>query len=433
MKPELVQPPDAAPPALSLAAVRPPFRGCPYMPIKLKALIVRHALSQGDISRHVLQANGDPMSRTSLLQILNHSYFLKTTPEASIRAQIEDYLRTRGIPDDEIATCWQDDPEDPAANQHSPAPRPPRPRREPEPKEGHIEFDAPEVQMLTPAARRHFRLFADPFARDPEAPEDVFVGADQQYALESLFDAIRNARLFALVGESGSGKTTLIDLVKDRIAREHLPIRVLQPMLPDKGSLTGNAILQAIVHDLRPGEKLRASLEGRSRQAHQLLLETAEAGTANVLLFEEAHDLPIAALKSLKRFHEFKTGWKRLLSIVLVGQPELMQKLGTDGAVEAREVARRLEHITLLPLDGELEAYVGHRLARAGARTEDLFDPDAWPAIRDKLKGTVRRAGGIERVSMTYPLLVHNLLTKTLNVAAQDGIGRVDANVVRAC
>jgi type II secretory pathway predicted ATPase ExeA len=285
--------------------------------------------------------------------------------------------------------------------------------------------------MLSRATKQHFKLFDDPFSADPQGPEDVFLGPDQYDAIEALMDAVRAGRMFALVGESGSGKTTLVDYIKDKIVADHIPMRIVQPMLPDKAKLSGRAMLEALVLDLAPGTTLKNSSEKLARQAHELLANTTAAGTYNVLLFEEAHDLSLAALKELKRFNEFKTRWKKLLSIVLIGQPELLTKLSEEGAVAAREVARRLEHKTLMPLDSALPDYIGHRLARRGRKTEELFEPEALGALTARLQGTVKRDNGVERVSMIYPLLVNRLVIKALNDAAAIGATRVDAELVR--
>ena len=150
-------------------------------------------------------------------------------------------------------------------------------------------------------------------------------------------------------------------------------------------------------------------------------------------MFEEAHDLTVDALKLLKRFHEFKVGWQKLLSIVLIGQPELTKKLNANAAGVAREVARRLEVHTLLPLDSDLEDFVAHRLKVINVDASKVFAADAYDAVRQRLVALVSVGQAKERVSMCYPLLVGNLLTKAMNEAAHLGAAKVDANIVRSC
>lgn len=443
MRTTALQEPRAAPEDRAQAEppVSPkPFRGYPYMPFRLKAVLVEHGITQPALAAAVKQRNGQPVSSAAINLLVNHRYFPRNVPELEIKTQVEAFLVDQGVPADEIATVWEQIGDDPLRNAHArgahldtPVQLRARARREAA-RGPEIEFDTVEVQMLSPAAKRHFKLFRDPFATEPEGPDDVFLGPDQSYALAAMEDAIRHNRLFALVGESGSGKTTLVDLLRDRIRSQpaSYPFRIIAPVVPDKARLTEVDILVAILADLLPGRPIPARKERLSRLAKEQLALTVEEGRFNVLLFEEAHDLSLSAIKLLKRFHEFKGEWKKLLSIVLIGQPELMLKLGERGPMEAREVARRLEHVQLLPLDSELHGYVAHRLARGGVRADDLFAADAWPAVAERLRATVRDGtGNTARVSMCYPLLVHNLLTKCLNTAAELGAARVDAAIVK--
>ena len=300
------------------------------------------------------------------------------------------------------------------------------PAEEPEP-------DTPDFMepcMLTPQAKRHFRLFSDPFSitSDPQSHDEMFLGDDQLFAAEAVWEAVRNNRLFALVGESGSGKTTIMDDFRDRVRREQLAVKILTPMVADKANLSGSAILEAIIRDLDPDATLRASNESRSRQAHQLLAERTEEGGITVLLFEEAHDMHINVLKLLKRFHEMKIGFRRTLAIVLVAQPELRLKLASH-ATAAREVANRLEITQLYPLDDAMQAYAAKRLEKCGRAVDDIFAPDVWDAARARLKGVDGKSG--EPVSYAYPLLVNNLLNAAMNEAAALGAAKVDAAIVK--
>ncbi|XLM22759.1 AAA family ATPase, partial [Chromobacterium piscinae] len=92
--------------------------------------------------------------------------------------------------------------------------------------------------------------------------------------------------------------------------------------------------------------------------------ESHAAGYRHCLVIDEAHSLPIPTLKHLKRFFELELGFKKLLSIILIGQPELKVKLSErDAAV--REVVQRCEMVELAPLEGgRLEEYLKFKLER---------------------------------------------------------------------
>jgi len=407
----------------------------PFMPLKLRAALGRIGVSQIDFGKSLKQTTGKPLSETSISLWLGRGFWPKRTPRTWLEEQTRQFLRGQSSPDANASDLFEIDDErvsDRAPIVSDIVAQGARRKTKIVPDEIFDYYMEPV--MLTPAARRHFKLFRDPFGADPECAEDVFRGPDQQFAAESVWEAVRNSRLFALVGESGSGKTTIIDDFYDRMRREALPVRVIAPRMTDKKRMTARGVMEAIVSDMAPGVTLRASTEALTRQAHDLVAHSAEAGMHNVVLFEEGHDLSIHALKQLKRFHEFKTGWKRLLSIVLVAQSELLITLGEHATDEAREVARRLEVVQLLPLDSELEGYVAHKLVRANGSAEAIFLPDVYDAVRARLFSIVKdgpKRG--ERVSMVYPLLVNILLVKALNTAAELGASKVDAAIIKGC
>lgn len=405
-------------------------------PMKLREVMTRSCISHNMLRAQIRTLDGQLMSRSTVSTILSRDEWPARTPRPWIEKQIRDFLRSLAVPEADDPDLFGATP-DPKPdlfriNAGSQAARKARKAANAE-ATPHTLFDAPEPAMLSPQARKHFSMFREPFPQDLQGADEVFLGPDQLYASEALWDAVKNNRLFALVAESGAGKSTLIDLLRDRIQREQLPVRILNVSTPDKSEVRGRAVLEAIARDLDPDVKIPASTETLSRLAHKLLAEAAEAGQHTTLMFEEAHDLSVDALKLLKRFHEFKVGWKKLLSIVLIGQPELSKKLNANATGVAREVARRLEVHTLLPLDTELEAFVSHRLKVVNVDADRVFAPDAYDAVRQRLIALVSVGQGREKVSMCYPLLVGNLLTKAMNEAAHLGAAKVDANIVRSC
>lgn len=409
------------------------------MPLRLKKVLIRHGISQVDLGHAVVQTSGTTMNKTGVNLLLNWGTWPKTTPTESVIDQISDYLRTRGVPQAEIDTAFQLD-EDPiplltpgrtpahlAVVKDKPAPAP-------EVEEDHLLL---EPVMLKPAAKRHFKLMFDPFGVEPQSSEEVYQGEEQRYVVAALREAIDNTRMVALVGESGSGKSTLWSYITDQYAQGGNPVHLIQPMSTSlqvgagksKGAekLSGSAVLKSIVLALDPAAKLRRDNEELSRQAHALLTEHVSNGQRCTIVFEEAHDLSSAAIKQLKRFHEMKIGaFRRMLSIILLAQPELLTTLARAGG-EAREVANRLEIVRMLPLEHDLESYISHRLSRSGIPLDFIFTPDALDTVRKVLIGT--RDG--QEIPMSYPLLVGNLITRAMNRAAELGAPKVDAAIVR--
>ena len=291
-------------------------------------------------------------------------------------------------------------------------------------------------ETLTPATRRHFGLLRNPFAEDVASHEDVFMSPDIRYCRETLWDVARNGGFCALVGESGSGKSTLREELTERVRRESASIVLIEPYIlamednDVKGkTLKSSQIAEAIIRTLDPSTAPKRTPEARFRQLHDLLKASHKSGNSHVVIIEEAHSLPIATLKHLKRFRELKDGFARLLGIILIGQPELKQRLSAHNP-EVREVVQRCEVVELGPLDRHVQAYVEHKMARAGKRAADLFDDSAYDAIRAKLTRTPRGGKVSDITSICYPLVVNNLIARAMNSAASISSKKIDGELI---
>lgn len=288
-------------------------------------------------------------------------------------------------------------------------------------------------QTLTMQARQTFGLVRNPFA-DPETSADVFMSPDIRFARETLYQAATGSGFLALVGESGSGKSTLKDELITRIHDENLPVVIIEPytlaMAANESQgkpLRSSHIAEAIISTVQPGAKIPSSPEMRFRRLHEILKASHTAGMRHCLIIEEAHDLHRHTLKSLKRFHELKDGLSRLLSIILIGQTELEKKLRVTD-VSVREVVQRCDVVHLSAMS-DPGAYLRHRFERAGVEFDRVFAPDSADAIRESL--TVSPDSRGDGVYMGYPLMIANLATAALNLAASVGEKRVTADVVR--
>ncbi len=216
-----------------------------------------------------------------------------------------------------------------------------------------------------------------------------------------MYQAAKHGGFLAVIGESGAGKSVLRKDLIDRIRRDDEPITVVQPQIIDKTRLTAGAICDAIIQDLSVGVRPVRSPEGKGRQITKLLTNSSRSGNAHVLMIEEAHDLGIATLRYLKRFWELEDGFKRLLAIILVGQPELKDALDLHRNWEAREVINRCEIAELQPLNGDLSQYLALVFRRVGKEASEVFAEDAYDAIRARL--TRRQRNSSRVISMLYP------------------------------
>lgn len=398
------------------------------MPLNLKGVLTRHGLAQPNWARAIKQANGRPLSATAASLLINWGTWPRMTPAESICEQTEAWLRRHGVPKSDLVDLWSINADD-ARRGHRPhdAPIEPAPVSRLKLVAPETDFEPLEIAMLSPAAKRHFKLFRDPFQDDINSAEDVFFSAEQRYVMEAMWQTAKHGGFIAVSGESGSGKSTLRKMLVERMRSQ--PIRMIFPRALDKTRLTTGAICQAIINDIAPGETVRSSLEAQARQVEKLLLESARADYSHVLVIEEAHDLTIQTLKYLKRFYELEDGFRKLLSIILIGQTELKDKLDERRHPEAREVIRRCEIAELLPLNGNLEEYLAHKLKRISVEPAAVFAGDAYDAIR--ARWTRSQPGSREMLSQLYPLVVNNTVTRAMNRAAEIGVPLITGDLVR--
>lgn len=383
--------------------------------LNLKQQLQAHQITQADV------ASFAGISPAALAQIVNHNQWPRRDA-AAVRERIATFLTSRGV-----STAKSFEVVAQATERST---------------EATGTTDIPledenmllKKQVLNPAAKKAFGIFRDPFADETmQSSDDVFTTPDIRYVREALWQTARHGGFMAVTGESGAGKSTLRRDLVERIRQESAPIIVIEPYIiamednDVKGkTLKAAAIAEAIISTLAPLENVKRSQDARYRQLHRLLKNSAAAGYSHVLVIEEAHSLPLPTLKHLKRFFELESGFKKLLSIVLIGQPELAEKL-SERNMEVREVVQRCEVVDLLPLDSNLEAFVSFKFDRVGKKAGEIIDASGIDAIRARLSHQSRKS----TVSLLYPLAVSNLIIAAMNMAASIGVPVVNADVIR--
>jgi len=379
------------------------------------------------------------LSRPALTAVLNHGVWPVRVDRAQVCARLEGALRKQGATAAEIAL---------SINAVSPAAAPAT--AEKDRPSAAANSTGPELpptttaedptmllrrQVLTEAAKQRFGLPTNPFALEVESDEDLFQTPDVRYVREALMHAARNAGFLAVTGESGAGKSTIREDLIERLQRDRKEFVIIQPStlgMDDseaKGRpLTAGAIMDVICWALAPSAPAPATMQAKARRVERLLTESASTGNKHLLVIEEAHRLSKHAIRHLKGFHEIKSGRQRLLGIVLIGQPELRDKL-SEFDPEVREVTQRCELVTLEPWDRHAKGYIEHRLARAGKRLADVMDDAAFGALMSRL--TIGKQGDKSYRSVCYPLAINNLMTLALNAAASVDLSSINADVMR--
>lgn len=395
--------------------------------------------NQAQLARHV------GVSRAAITQIIKYRIWPSTRGlnEALLRERISAYLKLKGLPAERLAATFDEAPAAPRANaelqamaqaNHS-GPRPGT-NQEEDP------FMLLRHHSLSSAARQHFRVLRDPFVNELNEAADVFITDDIRYVRAAMRHTARHGGMLAVVAESGGGKSTLRQDLIDWINTTGERVTVIEPYVigMEDSQRKGKALMAAditgaVIRAVSPGTSLRQVLQDRAAQMHSILKASAQVGQRHVLIVEEAHALAIPTLKHLKRFYELQDGFKKLLSIILIGQTELEKKLSEHNP-EVREVVQRCEMVKLPPLDNHVEAYLRHKLERAGLQFDAVFASDAVEAIRATLRQavseTVRGQRQAREQSLCYPLAINNLVTRAMNEAVKIGAPKVNAALIAA-
>lgn len=403
------------------------------MTLSLKTLLKTAGISQGDIGRETGLSKGSVHRIVTLGLYPTRGAAMYESAIAAMLAKAATKNKTPGTPHAEgLSTDAETAPVSPRQS-------------EPLSKQPTEEKEDPMLlrkQTIAQATKQHFKLFKDPFTDDVQEAKDVFLTPDVRYVREAMWQTVRHGGMLAVVGESGSGKSTLRRDLADRIVREQASVVVIEPyvLAMEENDMKGKtlksaSIAEAIITAISPLTRPVRSAEARFRQLHAMLKDSHRAGNRHVLVIEEAHCLPTATLKHLKRFFELEDGFKKLLAIILIGQPELRQKLSEKNP-EVREVVQRCEVVELPPLDNNLEDYLKFKLARVGGDMAAVFDKGAVDALRNKLSlttgggGKPRAFGQTVQGSLLYPLAVANLLGAAMNLAVSIGAPLVTADLV---
>ena len=217
----------------------------------------------------------------------------------------------------------------------------------------------------------YYEFQASPFTLSPD-PRFLFLSRRHREALAGLKYAVRDGKGFAvLTGEVGTGKTTLVHALLSELGTDAASALVFNPNLS-----RGDLYLHLLAEFHLPPEN---SIPSCVRALQKLLLERFRAGVRVVVILDEAHALSDDILEEVRLLSNFETSQNKLIQVLLIGQPELRERLRKPELRQLRQrIALRFE---LAALDfSETVAYVRSRLAAARSAF-DLFQPDAYTAL----------------------------------------------------
>jgi len=250
----------------------------------------------------------------------------------------------------------------------------------------------------------YYGLSEPPFDITPN-PRFLFYSAKHREAYNHLVYGIRERKGFVqLTGEVGAGKTTLCRAMLEQLDDHFATALILNPVMsPDE-------LMKAIALEFG------LPVNGLDRLdtvavINQFLLQQVECGKDAVLIIDEAQDLTEELLEQVRLLSNLETDNRKLLQIVLMGQPELRDRLNNPRLRQLRQRITVRYH--LLPLSrSEVNQYVQHRIHLCGGNGTPCFtSPALWR---------------VYRYSKGIPRLVNAICDKALLagfVAQQDRIG----------
>ena len=268
----------------------------------------------------------------------------------------------------------------------------------------------------------HFGLSQDPFSIAPD-PRYLFMSERHREALAHLLYGVAGPHGAAggsgggfvlLTGDIGTGKTTICRCFMEQIPAGCHVAYIFNP------KLTVTELLQSVCQEFHITTAAAAAsgpptLKDYIDALNAFLLQSHAAGQSSVLIIDEAQNLTLDVLEQLRLLTNLETSERKLLQIVLIGQPELRALLARP---EMEQLAQRV--IARFHLDALTEAesaqYIAHRLAVAGFAGPLPFDR---PALRR-----------IHRLARGVPRRINLLCGRALLGAWANGLFRADRKVI---
>lgn len=254
----------------------------------------------------------------------------------------------------------------------------------------------------------HFGLREQPFGVTPD-PRFLFFSPSHLEALASLFYGIQTQRGFmALIARPGMGKTTLLFHLLENLRDSARTAFLFQEHYDSR------EFLRSFMTDLGINDQ-DDDLGRMHHKLNEVLISELRSGRRVVVVIDEAQNLDDSVLETVRMLSNFEVPGKKLMQIILAGQPQLADKLASRNLVQLRQRISILSRLTQFRAS-ETGEYIGHRLCVAGYRGSPLFTPDALATIHSC-------SGGI-------PRNINNLCFHALTLGFANGQKIVDGPIL---
>ncbi len=229
----------------------------------------------------------------------------------------------------------------------------------------------------------YYELRQEPFHVTPD-PEFLFPSPAHKEALAAIIYGIEQRKGFvAITGEVGVGKTTILRSYLDFADRQSLKLIYVY-----NSNLTFDELVTTILQELGVADRPPTAFQAVTR-LHEELIEVYRKNQTVVLIIDEAQNMPVETLESLRMLSNLETVTEKLIQIMLIGQPELDELLQQH---RLRQLRQRIAiHARIDPLNIEDSvAYLEHRLAKVAFGTKPVFTKNALRLIAESAQGIPR-------------------------------------------
>ncbi len=221
--------------------------------------------------------------------------------------------------------------------------------------------------------RKYFGMKRSPFSIAPD-PRYLYMSEQHREALAHLIYGIRNDGGFVLLtGEVGTGKTTICRRLLETLAKNIVPAFIIHP------TYSVVDLLAAVCDEFGITYPEKTSIKALVDRINAFLRDLNVRHKKAILIIDEAQDLSQEVLEEMRLLTNLETNEHKFLQIILVGQPELREKLARP---ELRQLSQRIvARCHLGPLSKtDVAHYVGHRLRVARGR-DDIFSQEALESL----------------------------------------------------
>jgi general secretion pathway protein A len=233
----------------------------------------------------------------------------------------------------------------------------------------------------------YYGLKEAPFNITPN-PRFLFFSPKHREGFNHLLYGIRDRKGFIqITGEVGAGKTTLCRAVLEQLGSNFSTALILNPVLD------ADLLVKAVAMEFGLDVKGMDRLETVSA-INLFLLRELEQGRDAVLIIDEAQDLSVALLEQIRLLSNLETDARKLLQIVLLGQPELRDRLNEYNLRQLRQRITVRYHLEALTFQ-EVAQYVQHRLSVSGAKGAPTFTTPAIWRVYCYAKGIPRLVNAV--------------------------------------